>query len=80
MCLLLKSSVMLLALFLWSRVDVPYHRRMLWTVLCYNIEGSVLLIYFISLVYIKLDTQHSMNMNTVKINTILSCFCGLPSQ
>jgi hypothetical protein len=79
-CLLLKLSVMLLPLFLRSRVDVMYHPRMLCSVLCYDIEDRVLLIYFLSLIYRKLDTQHLMNMNTVKTNIILSCFCGLPSQ
>lgn len=79
-CVLLKPFVMLLALFLWSDVEVTYHPHMLCTILCYNTEGNVLFIYFLSSIYIKLDTQHLMNMNTVKINITLSCFCGLPSQ
>jgi len=78
-CLLLKLSVMLLALFLWSDVDVTYHPHTVCAILCYNTEHSVLLIYFLCLMYIKLDTQHLMNMNTVKINITLSCFCGLAS-
>jgi len=70
---------MLLALFLWSDVDVTYP-HMLCTLLCFNTEANVLLIYFLSLIYMKLDTQHLMNMNTVQIDITLSCFCGLPSQ
>jgi hypothetical protein len=73
-CLLLKPSVMLLALFLWGDVDVTYHPHMLCIILCYNTEGSVLLIYFLRLIYMKLDTQHLMNTNTVKINITLSFF------
>jgi len=41
-CLLLKPSVMLLALFLWSGVDVTYHPHMVCAVLCFNTEHSVI--------------------------------------